>query len=298
MNYETLVLLIAISIDILGEYPNIVHPVVWIGKIIEFFDLKRKRRSNWVEFIEGTLLLIFVLVIFLFTIYLLLKFTEKNLIVNIIIQAFFLKASFSVASLIRHVKKCETQDIENLRKNVSMIVSRNVNNLEKTHLYSAAIESGAENIVDSIISPLFYFLLFGVPGAFLFRIVNTFDAMVGYRNERYEYFGKFPARMDDIMNFIPARIAGLILLLFKPKRVIRNIKKYRKIKINGMYTIASMGAILDVNLEKIGYYRIEGSRDPTMDDVKRVINYIIYVSIIWIVLVLMVMIFYGLPWWC
>ncbi len=297
MNIEIIVLVLAILIDAFGEYPNTVHPVVWIGKIIYFFDRKRKKRSMYIEFIEGTLLFIFESLLFIFVIYIILNLTERNFVIFIILQVFLLKASFSIGSLIRHVKRCETEDVEILRKNVSMIVSRDVNSLDKAHLYSAAIESGAENIVDSIVSPLFYFLFFGVIGAFFFRIVNTFDAMVGYRNERYEYFGKFAARMDDVMNFIPARITGLIMMLFSPRRVVNNLKKYKKIKLNGMYTIASISAVLDVTLEKIDYYRIEGKRSCTSLDVKRTISYILYVSIIWIAIVMVVMVFYGLPWW-
>ncbi len=297
MNDEILVLVIALIIDAIGEYPNKIHPVVWVGKIIDFFDKKRKRRSGGVEFVEGFLLFIFVSSIFILIIIYILRVLSDYEIISIIVQAFLLKASFSIGALIKHVKRCETEDTENLKKNVSMIVSRNVKNLTKAQLYSAAIESGAENIVDSIVSPLFYFMLFGLLGAFFFRIVNTFDAMIGYRNERYEYFGKFAARMDDVMNFIPARITGFILLLFSPKRVWNNLKKHRKIKINGMYTIASMSAILNVTLEKPGYYRIEGERDCNINDVKTSINYILYVSIIWIAIIMAVMVLYGLPWW-
>lgn len=298
MNNEIIVLIIALIIDSFGEYPNKIHPVVWIGKIIEFFDKRRRKRSNIVEFIEGFLLLMFVSSIFILPIMFILNSISKYYIIYIIFQSFLLKSSFSIKALIKHIKRCETENMDELKKNVSMVVSRDVRNLSKEQLYSAAVESGAENIVDSIVSPLFYFLLFGVPGAFFFRIVNTFDAMIGYRNERYEYFGKFSARTDDVLNFIPARITGLILLLFSPKRVWNNLKKYRKIKINGMYTIASISAILNVTLEKPGYYRIEGERSCTINDVKRSINYILYVSIIWITIVMVVMYIYGLPWWC
>ncbi|MCI4434213.1 MAG: cobalamin biosynthesis protein CobD, partial [Thermoplasmata archaeon] len=236
-------------------------------------------------------------IIFLVPMIIILKIIRNEVIIYILFQAFFLKASFSIGSLVRHVKNCEKEDINELRINVSKIVSREVKNLDKSHLYSAAIESGAENIVDSIVSPLFYFLIFGVPGAFFFRIVNTLDAMIGYRNERYEYFGKFSARMDDILNFIPARLTGLILSIFSPRRVFKNLKKYAKLKINGMYTIASISAILDVTLEKIGYYRIEGGRDCTLKDVSKTIKYILYTSVIWLVIVTVVMVEYGLPWW-
>ncbi|MBD6955384.1 MAG: adenosylcobinamide-phosphate synthase CbiB [Thermoplasmata archaeon] len=295
---EIAVLLIAIAVDAIGEYPEVIHPVVWVGKVIEFYDVRRKRRSPLIEFIEGLLLFIFVSILFLIPILFLLNLTRNYILAYAIVQVFFLKSSFSIGSLIRHVKRCEVDDLNELRKNVSMIVSRDVSKLDRPHLYSAAIESGAENIVDSIVSPLFYFLILGVPGAFFYRIVNTFDAMVGYRNERYEYFGKFAARMDDIMNFIPARITGLLLLLFSPRRVWERLKRYRRLKINGMYTIASISGILDVTLEKIGYYRIEGRYECGKEHVAKTIKYIVMVSIIWISFILVVMFLYGLPWWC
>ncbi len=194
------------------------------------------------------------------------------------------------------MKRCAIDDTEKLRKNVSMIVSRDVSNLDREHLYSAAIESGAENIVDSIVSPLFYFIFFGTIGAFVYRIINTFDAMIGYRNEKYEYFGKFAARLDDIANFIPARITGFIFLLLKPKNVMEKLKKYRKLKTNGVYTIASMAGVLNVTLEKINYYRIDGKNYPTKDDVLRSIRYIGIVTTIWMIIVIGVL-SYGLPWW-
>ncbi len=121
--------------------------------------------------------------------------------------------------------------------------------------------------------------------------------MVGYRNEKYEYFGKFAARLDDIANFIPARITGFIFLLLKPKNVMEKLKKYRKLKINGMYTMASMAGVLNVTLEKINSYRIDGKNYPTMDDVLRSIRYIGIVTTIWLIIVIGVLL-YGLPWWC
>ncbi len=290
------ILLLAIIVDFIGEYPSIIHPVVWVGKIIEFFDKRRKKRSKYVEFFEGMILEISTIIFFVLLLYFLFCYF-KNSIVGLILQVFFLKASFSIFSLVRHVKRCAVDDTEKLRKNVSMIVSRDVSNLDKDHLYSAAIESGAENIVDSIVSPLFYFIFFGTIGAFVYRIINTFDAMVGYRNEKYEYFGKFAARLDDIANFIPARITGFIFLLLKSKNVMEKLKKYRKLKINGMYTMASMAGVLNVTLEKINYYRIDGKNYPTKDDVLRSIRYIGIVTTIWLIIVIGVLL-YGLPWWC
>jgi adenosylcobinamide-phosphate synthase len=103
--------------------------------------------------------------------------------------------------------------IDAARARVGMVVSRDTAHLEREHVLSAAYESMTENLVDSIISPLFYFGFFGLAGAAVFRSVNTMDAMLGYRDERLR-IGWFPARADDVLNFIPARVTGIILLAY------------------------------------------------------------------------------------
>ncbi|WP_286879458.1 adenosylcobinamide-phosphate synthase CbiB, partial [Methanoculleus sp. UBA413] len=103
--------------------------------------------------------------------------------------------------------------IDAARARVGMVVSRDTAHLEREHVLSAAYESMTENLVDSIISPLFYFGFFGLAGAAVFRSVNTMDAMLGYRDERL-WIGWFPARADDVLNFIPARVTGIILLAY------------------------------------------------------------------------------------
>ncbi|MEM4071569.1 MAG: adenosylcobinamide-phosphate synthase CbiB, partial [Thermoplasmata archaeon] len=222
-----------------------------------------------------------------------------NYWIRFIIYIYVLKSTFSIGALIRHVKKCSTDNLETLRHNVSMIVSRDVNKLDAAHLYSAAIESGAENIVDSVIGPLFYFLLFGIFGAVIYRIINTADAMIGYRSEKYEYFGKFAARADDVLNFIPARILGAFLILYSRRKVLNNYRAYRKLKINGMYSIAGFAALLNLTLEKPGYYKIPGARDPERKDLKHAIEYIAFFSylFVFIVLIILVSMNGSISWW-
>ncbi|MGC8496384.1 MAG: adenosylcobinamide-phosphate synthase CbiB [Thermoplasmata archaeon] len=292
-----LIFVIAVLVDLIIEYPNIIHPVAWIGKFINFFDKRRKKRGHMREFADGTVLIIVTILLASLFLYLITKI--PNYWIRFIIYIYVLKSTFSIGALIRHVRKCSTDNIETLRHNVSMIVSRDVNSLDNEHLYSAAIESGAENIVDSVIGPMFYFLLFGIFGAVIYRIINTADAMIGYRSEKYEYFGKFAARADDVLNFVPARILGAFLVLYSKRRVLDNYRAYKKLKINGMYSIAGFAALLNLTLEKPGYYKIPGAKYPDMNDIKKAIGYIAFFSylFVFIVLIILVIINGSISWW-
>ncbi|MEW6070848.1 MAG: cobalamin biosynthesis protein, partial [Candidatus Thermoplasmatota archaeon] len=114
------------------------------------------------------------------------------------------------------------------------------------------------NVTDSIVSPIFYFAFFNVAGAMAFRVVNTLDAMIGYKTERYKNFGCFSARLDDVLNFLPARIAGLLICLStnKSSRALSTLKAYRKVKLNSGWTLSAMSGALGVRLEKKGEYII------------------------------------------
>ncbi len=107
----------------------------------------------------------------------------------------------------------DKNEIIEARKKVGMIVGRDTEKLNEEEISRAVIETVAENIVDGITSPLFYGMIGGAPLAFLYRAVNTMDSMVGYKNEKYLYFGRFSAKIDDAFNFIPARITSLLIII-------------------------------------------------------------------------------------
>jgi len=262
------IFLLAILWDlILGEPPALVHPTVWFGKLIGFFDRHYKRRSPALDFIGGAFASLFVIA-FAFALSKLPEFLPKWF--SFVLGVYLLKSSFAIKSLAEHVGNTIREDIEEQRKYVGWIVSRDVKRLDRAHLNSAAIESLAENITDSIVAPLLYYLLFGLSGALVYRAINTLDAMIGYKNERYFYFGKFAARMDDLLNFIPARITVFLFLPFNPKRVLEYYKR-AKFKLNSDKPIAAMSAVLGVWLEKEGLYRFDGV-EPTLDDIKRALR--------------------------
>jgi adenosylcobinamide-phosphate synthase len=279
-----LILSIAIILDLLlGEPKKEIHPTVWFGKLTSFFDRRYRRRGS-IDLFVGAF---FSLAIMVFAITLSLLPTLLPQPLSILLSAFLLKSTFSIKSLEIHVRNTLTPDLEEKRKRVSMIVSRKTDHLSEEELNSAAIESLSENLVDSILSPIFYFLIFGLPGALAYRAVNTLDAMIGYRNERYEYFGKFAARLDDVLSFIPARIAVILFLPFS-KRV-WSYYRMARFKINGDKPVSAMSAVLGVKLEKKGVYSFPG-RKPAESDVLKALTISKIVVFEWLFLALLVLV--------
>lgn len=267
MEYLWIFILAVIWDLTLGEPPLFLHPTVWFGKLIDFFDRHYKRRSSALDFTAGAFASLFVIA-FALALSRLPKFLPKW--IGFALSVYLLKSSFAIKSLAQHVENTIREDIGEQRRYVSWIVSRDVSKLDRAHLNSAAIESLAENITDSVVAPLFYYILLGLSGALVYRAVNTLDAMIGYKNERYLYFGRFAARLDDLLNFIPARITVLLFLPFNPGRVIKYWRR-AKFKINADKPISAMSAVLGVWLEKKGVYRFEG-REPMLEDIGRALR--------------------------
>lgn len=284
------ILAVALAVDILFGEPRF-HIVTYFAKIIEFLDKKYRRRGKFLDFLAGSLLMIFIIFLAIFIVFLAEKI--ENYYLKILILSYLLKVSFSIRSLFEHLNACLTEDIEELRKNVSKIVSRKTENLKKGHLYSASIESLADNIVDAVFSPLFYFALFGVYGAFLYRIINLADSIIGYKNEKYMYFGKLAAKLDDIFNYIPSRILLIVLLIYCIRdrdvrdALIKNFSKYGKYRFKVNYLpIVLYAFILNVKLEKIGRYCInESCALPKREDLERAISLTKRLILIYILLI-------------
>ena len=271
-----IILIISILFDrILGELPEKIHPVVWIGNLIYFFEklFKSTYSKNKIrDFVFGVLTVLSVVIVVFIASYsietAINKIPNNYAIVKYIAYSFILSTAIGYKSLLSFSKKpidyLKNNDLENARKSVQCIVSRDASKLDEEHILSASIESASENISDSIIAPLFYAALFGLPGAFIYRAVNTMDAMLGYRNEKYEYYGKFAARLDDLLNFIPSRIAGILLIISAPlyggsvKKALYGFLKegYKTPSPNSGYTMATLSNGLNMTLEKIGCYKL------------------------------------------
>ena len=269
------VLLLALAMDVLfGEPPRAIHPVVWIGKVISFWERFAPAQGPRSQLVYGGGVVLLTIFIFAAPVYFLLIYASQiSSIAYVIGGALLLKLSFSLRELRRAALAIElilTKD--NLREAQAMmstLVSRDTQSLEKPEIVSATVESVAENVSDSFVAPLFYFLLLGVPGAVAYRVVNTFDAMIGYHG-KYEYLGKFAARLDDVLNFIPARVSGLLLVIAAylckrdGKRAWRvMLRDHGKTESpNAGWPMSAMAGALRVRLEKRGCYTLGNTNNP------------------------------------
>jgi adenosylcobinamide-phosphate synthase len=235
-----MMILIALLWDwFIGEPPLWCHPVVWFGNYLTFAEkLRNSGGANHPEVSKPPVLGVggqrdqslfkinFLFGAITWVIGVTIVFTTTSIITwyirflppiaQILLTGLLLKPAFAFRMLVREVTEIEAaleQDLDQGRKRLAYIVSRDTTNLSAIEVRESALESISENLSDSVIAPLFYFLLFGLPGAYVYRLINTADAMWGYRNEKYEWWGKWAARADDVANWIPARLTGLWLYL-------------------------------------------------------------------------------------
>ena len=231
LNYDPILIAVIAGFvgDILfGEPKLICHPVIVIGRMIrkaELFFRNRFPQGPTGERTAGALTWLWICLIctgiplgLLFLAY------RIHPILGLLLDAFFCFRliafrSMKLASLEVYDALCEsdqTGDLSNAAVAVGKIVGRDTTRLDAKGIAKAAVESVAESTSDGIIAPLFYMFLFGAAGGFFYKCVNTMDSMLGYRNDRYMYFGTVAARADDILNFIPARLSALFMILATP----------------------------------------------------------------------------------
>lgn len=202
----------------LGDPPSFPHPVRFIGKLISFLDQKLRHGENDERDIKSGALATFITV-FLSTaiplVFLLLIRTYLPYAYTFFC-ALICWQMISARQLMREAQKVEKALslglVEDARAAVSMIVGRDTDELDEAGIAKAAVETVAENTSDGVIAPLFWMMLFGPVGAFFYKSVNTLDSMIGYKNDKYIYFGRAAARLDDIVNFIPARLSAILMI--------------------------------------------------------------------------------------
>ena len=267
-----IVLFAALLVDrLIGDPQSVWHPVALIGRFIGWWG-KPERYSPKIQRFTGVALWLVTIVLFAAPFYCFAALAPWFL--YLLIAPFLLKCCFAWRSLEEHmfaVVDALRYGIENGRDKVRMLVSRSTANLDREHILSAGYESMTENLTDSIISPLFFFCLFGLTGAAVFRAANTMDAMLGYRDER-ERIGWCAARMDDVLNYIPARITTLLILLHFAQKgrfssallIMRRDGKNRP-GFNGGIVMAAMAGGAGVRFEKPGMYTI-GDSERTLDE--------------------------------
>ena len=206
----------------LGDPYSIPHPVVGIGKWISFFDRKLRRgNSNPKDVGRGALTVILVALISTGVPALVLEgawllHPAAYFAVNCVMCWQILAARQLFREGVKVQRALEKGDTEGARAAVSMIVGRDTNVLDENGICRAAVETVAENASDGVIAPLCWMILFGAAGGFFYKSVNTMDSMLGYRNEKYLYFGRAAAKTDDAVNYIPARVSALLMILVCP----------------------------------------------------------------------------------
>lgn len=288
--------IISIIIDLFyGELPTKIHPVVIIGKIIDFFKKFFIRYHNrWSGFLTTVLTIVSSCLLLL----VIMKVSLLNEYLFIIIYSIILSSTYSIKMLLSTAKDIEydlKQDLNKARQSVSYLVSRDTDELTESFIVSATIESMTENITDSYVAPVFYFIvasiifmifnidyyiiLLFIP--FVYRISNTLDAMLGYTTDELIDIGFFPAKLDDILNYLPSRLSGLFIVLsayllrYDGNNAFKILKRDAKKcpSPNSGYTMAPTAGALNIQLVKKGTYILgDNTNEIDVSDISKAIN--------------------------
>ncbi|AIQ12247.1 adenosylcobinamide-phosphate synthase CbiB [Paenibacillus durus] len=214
-----MIVITAIVIDLLiGDPRGIPHPVIGIGKTISAAEsaLRKWGTGRAAERALGVLLVLIVLSAVYAAAFLILWLAGLiHPIIRLLAEVWLISTTIAIKGLgdagMQVFRPLIKGDLDSARTYVGYIVGRETHALSEREVTRATVETVAENIVDAVVAPLFYALIGGAPLALLYRAVNTLDSMVGYKNDKYRYFGWASARLDDVLNYIPARITGLLL---------------------------------------------------------------------------------------
>ena len=223
MNKLTLVIKIWIAyvLDLIfGDPQNIIHPVQIIGKMINIGEKsllgKKYKSDRKYKFFAGMILNMTVISLTYGITYLIHR-TSENSIIFTVAEIYLMYTIFSINSLAREGNRVynilKEGNIERARKDLSYLVSRDTGTMDEKMIIRSTMETISENTVDGIVAPMLYMFLGGLPLSMTYKAINTFDSMVGYKNEKYMDFGKFSAKLDDVANFIPARITGILIVI-------------------------------------------------------------------------------------
>jgi adenosylcobinamide-phosphate synthase len=199
---------------ILGDPRWLPHPIRWFGKIISYSESKLNKGNH--RLLKGAILVliltalvsgVLISIVVLLNDYPRVQFAFKSIMVFYgIANRSLITECYNVEW---HLKNC---GVEAARKKLSYIVGRDTNKLTENQVRTATLETLSENLSDGVIAPIFYYAIGGIPFMFIYKLVNTFDSMIGYKNERFLLFGKVAARLDDVLNFIPARLTAFLMV--------------------------------------------------------------------------------------
>jgi adenosylcobinamide-phosphate synthase len=272
--HAPLVLAGALALDrFLGEFPAPLHPVVWMGGAISALERAAPRAGRALQLAWGVGVAVVIPALFGGVAWLACRGVRSSPLLSIALEALVLKSAFAVRALGEAGEAVAAPlrrgAVEEARAKLGALCSRDASQLDPPLLAAAAVESLAENTSDSVVAPLLFWALLGVPGAIAYRAVNTLDARLGYRGH-YEWLGKAPARLDDLLNLAPARLTAALLILAGAARgadVRRGLAILRRdggatASPNAGRPMAAMAGLLGVQLEKVGAYRLGDPLTP------------------------------------
>lgn len=257
--FYVLPLLIGVALDsMLGDPASLPHPIVWFGKLISKFEHSLNKGSHRV--LKGAFTALFLIIGVFLCVMLLLHVIQSvtsmvwvtaGTIVTVLLEGvlvFYCLAGKTLIDEVRMVFQAMEESLERGREQVGRIVGRDTSELSGQEVRAAALETLAENLSDGVIAPLFWYILLGVPGMMAYKMVNTLDSMIGYKNERYKDFGCWAAHIDDIANWIPARLTAVLMIFANgTPKLLGFIRKYGRqhASPNSGFPESALAGILD-----------------------------------------------------
>jgi len=256
------ILFFAFCLDLLlGDPKKLPHLIIGYGNSISFGEKWLNKGGH--KFFKGALLsIVLVSISFIAPCIIIRWLNTYNLhVLTLVFSVLMLFYCLANKTLVKEgyavFNTLKNEGLEAGRKRLSWIVGRETNNLSEQQIRVATFETMSENLSDGVIAPLFYFLILGVPGAMAYKMINTLDSMIGYKNDRYIWFGKFAARLDDVANYIPARITAVLMLIvqFKVSGISFVFKEGKKHSSpNAGYPEAALAYILNCQFGGPNYY--------------------------------------------
>ncbi len=250
---ETLTLILPLLLGwvldfVFGDPARLPHPIVWFGKMISFGEHRLNKGGH--RMAKGAVMAIFLILLVFFAVWGL-KRLVPNMVLWLILDTLIVFYCLAGTTLIREVREvflALDRSLDEGRQQVARIVGRDTSQLSAQEVRTAALETLAENLSDGVIAPLFWFALLGTPGMLAYKMVNTLDSMIGYRTERYKDFGCWAAHIDDVANYIPARLTALLMVIASGRLSLLNFvwKNGRKhASPNSGYPEAALAGILN-----------------------------------------------------
>lgn len=261
----------------LGDPQWMPHPVVAFGKAIAFFEHRLNHGNG--RFLKGmSVSCLLVMGVYGLTAWLMQQaalFSPGLLMALQVLLIFYCLAGTTLVREVRMVFLAVDRSLEEGRRQVARIVGRDTSELSAQEVRAAALETLAENLSDGVVAPLFWYLLLGVPGMFAYKMVNTLDSMIGYRNERYRRFGCFAARLDDVANFVPARLTAFLMIVVSGRfSLLEFVARYgnQHASPNSGYPESALAGILNCRFGGPHYYFGEEVWKPYIGDNERLLT--------------------------